>query len=79
VRVEPGPRRQVGHLEQHLVLVLEPLERRRLPAEGLRGDSGPAEVKVDQFPPGVEDPVRGVRGVQVVVEHPPGGVRDAVG
>ena len=33
-------------------------------------------VEADQLAPGVEHPVRVVRGVQVVVEHPPRGVRD---
>ncbi len=42
-------------------------------------DAAGARVEVDQLPPGVQHPVRGVRGVQVVVEHPPRGARDALG
>ena len=57
--------------QQHLVLRLKPGQRGRLAAEGLRAHAvGPLGQR-DQLAPGVEHQVRLVRGVQIVVEHPP--------
>ena len=71
---------QVDDLEQHLVLGVAARQARtpcRRTSPGSRRARGlPRSIS---SPPGVEHPVRPVRGVQVVVEHPPGGLATARG